>query len=314
MTGPTERLPRRSKVRWGGWLDAKTGALLLGLLALAAGVGYLLLGGLGILLGALAIIMLAGGAQLPPHLTMQMEGAARLTPWDLPGLHRMVAALAQRAGAPSPQLYLVPTYEANAFTTGSPSGGGALAITEGALGLLDRDELEGILAHEVAHIANRDTVLLRLATTTSHVMTMLLSVSLWLALPIIFLGGLTYESIFVLAAVAIAAPVGVTLLVAALSRTRELAADAAAAALTGKPLALASALRKLERQRTGWFGPFFVGGHEVPELLRSHPSTELRIERLRELVPTKTKSTRSDTPARRPALPPRSPFPVWHGR
>lgn len=292
----------------------RTGGLLLGVMALAAAVGYLLLGGVGIAIGAFAIVLLASGAQLPPHLAMRVQGATRLRPWELPGLHYLVAGLAERAGVPSPQLYLVPSPEANALTVGSAATGGALAVTEGALGLLSHDELEAVLAHEVAHLRNGDTTLLRLAGATSQAMTVLLTVSLWLALPVVLVGGLSARSMLVIAALAIVAPAAVTLLVAALSRTRELAADADAAALTGKPLALASALRKLERQRRGWFGPFFLGRPEVPELLRSHPSTELRVDRLRALAPTRTRWSPSDRLARRPVLRPRSLFPVWPGR
>lgn len=279
MSGWTGQPTHRQQLRFGSWLDAKTGGLLLGLIGLAAAVGYLLLGGMGVLMGAFAVALLAGGAQVPSHLVMRMQGASQLAPWELPGLQRMVAALAQRAGVPTPQLYLVPSPEANAFTAGA-AGSGALALTEGALEYLHRDEIEGVLAHEIAHLRNGDTALLRLAGTTSRVMTLLLVVSLWLALPVILVGHLSLESMFSLAVAAIVAPAVVTLLVAALSRTRELAADADAAALTGKPLALASALRKMERQRRGWLGPFFLGQPELPELLRSHPSIEVRVERL----------------------------------
>jgi heat shock protein HtpX len=213
-------------------------------------------------------------------MAMRLSGATELAPWQLPGLQRMVARLARRAGIEAPRLYLVQSPEPNAFTTGSAVDGSALAVTHGALDILSRDEIEGVLAHEVAHIRNRDTTLLRLAGTTSHAMTLLLGVSLWLTLPIALIGGLTPSSLLLLVGLAIVVPMVVTLMVAALSRTRELAADADGVALTGKPLALASALSKLERQR-GWLGAFFLRrADQVPELLRSHPSTEERVERL----------------------------------
>lgn len=314
MIGWPARPPDRIEVRSGAWLDAKTGGLLLGLLALAAAVGYLLLGGWGVAMGALAIALLGTGARLPPQLAMKMQGAVPLGPWDRPGLQEMVARLARRAGVPSPRLYWVPTPEANAFTVGAAADGGAIAVSEGALALLRPAELEGILAHEVAHLRNGDTAMLRLAGTTSHVMTLLLIVSMWLALPVVFVGGLSTDSLLSIAALAIGAPAAVTLLVAALSRTRELAADAVAATLTGDPLALAAALGKMERQHKRWFGPLLLGRPEVPELLRSHPATETRVERLRAMAPTRRRPAATYTPARKPAPPRPHLFPVWRDR
>jgi heat shock protein HtpX len=261
----------------------KSGLLLLGLASLSATVGYLLLGGFGLLFAAVAVVLVGGaGFGVSPQWVMRMSGAVPLSPWSAPDLHRIVNSLAKRAGVPSPELYLIPSAEANAMTTGSARERGALAVTEGLLHVLRKDELEGVLAHEIAHLRNRDTTILQAAGFISQTVMTLIQLSVWIALFSILIGGMGLSKLLVLAMLALAVPIAVSLLQTALSRTREFAADATAAELTGRPRALASALRKLARQRTSWFGLFFRRP-TVPPLLRSHPATGDRIERLEAL-------------------------------
>jgi heat shock protein HtpX len=261
----------------------KSGLLLLGLTILAAAVGYLLLGGLGLLFASVAVVFVAGaGFGVSPRWMMRMAGAVPLPSWSAPDLHQIVNTLARRAGVPSPELYLIPSADANAMTTGAGRERGALAVTEGLLHLLRKEELEGVVAHEIAHLRNRDTTILQVAGFVSQTVLTLIQVSVWIALFSVLIGGLGLSRLLVLSLLALAVPVAVSLLQTALSRTREFAADAKAAQLTGRPWALASALRKLARQRTSWASLFFRRP-TVPPLLRSHPPTGDRIHRLEAL-------------------------------
>jgi len=262
----------------------KSGALLLALGGLSAAVGYLVLGAVGLVLAIITVAVLtAASLQLSDRLIMRLHGAMPLPPWAAPGLARLVDALSARAGIRTPRLYVIPALEANAMTTGSRYGPGALAVTEGLLRLLSPAELAGVLAHEVAHLRNRDTAIVRAAGAISGVVLMMAKISLWFALLATLLTGGGMVKLMLFAVMALALPFVVDLLRAALSRTREYAADATAAGLTGDPLALASALGKLERQRR-WSLAALFGMPAGPPLLRSHPVTAQRIARLHGLT------------------------------
>lgn len=262
----------------------KTGLLLLALAGLAALVGLVLFGVVGVVLAVASVGVLAlVGLRLPPAWVMRMQGAVPLSPWQAPRLHGMVARLATRARVPSPTLHLISSPTANAMTTGGGSQRGALAITEGALRLLDDRELEGVLAHEIAHLRARDTSIQQAAGMVSRSVTVLLEVAIWTTLFGALLGGVGAGRMVLMMVLAVAVPPAVGLLQAALSRTREFAADQMAAELTGNPLALARALRKLSLQTRSWFGGWLRPAAEAP-LLRSHPATGERIRRLVELA------------------------------
>ena len=277
--------------------QVKTAALLgllSGLLVLA---GYELVGNeqglyLGLGLAALTSIGSWYGSDQAALAAYQAQPLAR----QAPELYEMVASLSARAGIPMPKVFIVPTKSPNAFATGRDPEHSALAVTQGIVELLSREELEGVLAHELTHIRNRDTLTQAVAGTLAGAITFLGRLLSFGAL----YGPVTRDDrrgsnpmglLFLL----ILAPVAAGLIQLAVSRTREFAADLGSAEITGKPLALANALEKLEEI-----------GHQIPmngnpamspllivnplstqglqSLFRTHPATEERIRRLQELA------------------------------
>ncbi len=256
----------------------KTLALLAALVALAAGVGYVVLGGAGLWLAPFVVVLLTSlSARLPESVVMRLMGAV---PVRHPPLERMIAVLSARAGIAPPALYLSPSLEANAMALRTSEGPGALALTRGTLAILNRHEIEAVLGHELSHLKNGDTELLGMASLLSRLIALALRVGTWLAVFGVLLGGGGTERALLLISLALLAPALVGWIGAALSRTREHAADASAAALTGRPLALASALAKIERHHRGWLGRAL----SPPAWLRSHPPTAERVRRLYELA------------------------------
>ncbi|MBW2531706.1 MAG: M48 family metalloprotease [Deltaproteobacteria bacterium] len=264
-----------------GWL--KTAVLLATLAGMSALVGLLLFGWVGLLIAVGTVLVIAAvGLRVPASWVMRVNGAVPVAPWQAPSLHRTVAGLASRAGVAAPDLYLIPSAVPNALTTGGGAQRAALAVTEGALRALEPDELEGVLAHEVAHIKNRDISIQQVAGTISNGVSSLLEVSIWIALLGALFGGTGFGRMMLLMLLAVSVPIAVRLLNAALSRTREYAADAEAAALTGRPLSLARALQKLAAIERGWLGGW-LAPMKAPPLLASHPPTPERVRRLVEL-------------------------------
>jgi heat shock protein HtpX len=205
-----------------------------------------------------------------------------------PDLLEMVEQLSQRAGLPMPRVYVCPQEAPNAFATGRSPGRAAVAVTQGALRLLDRDELEGVLAHELAHIRNRDTLTSTVAATIAGIFSMLAQFAFY------FGGGSNRENSNPLAllGMVLLGAVGAALIKATISRTHEYAADADGASIAGTPLGLASALRKLESvaRRVPLHNPnpamnnlFIVEpfvGRALTNLFATHPPTEKRIAAL----------------------------------
>lgn len=213
-----------------------------------------------------------------------------------PGLYRMVKKLSDRANIPMPGVYIVPGQTANAFATGRDPEHAAVAVTEGILQILPEDELEGVIAHELTHIINRDTLTQAVAATIAGAISFLaqmVSYSLWF-------GGMGSRDdnrggnpLGILLTV-ILAPLAATIIQLAISRTREFSADAGSARLTGNPRALARALQRLEataRQLPLHANPVFeplliinpISGQFLGNLFSSHPSTEARVEQLLKL-------------------------------
>lgn len=198
---------------------------------------------------------------------------------------RVVATLAARAGIERPpEVFLMPGRIANAMAVGDRHDG-ALAVTEGAVQLLDDDELGGVLAHEVAHLAHGDTRLLAIAALAGRITGVLAQIALLLlfvGLPLVLVGALRIQPLLLLTIVV--APTVAALLQLALSRTREFAADRRAAALLGDPHGLARALERIEatsrRRLPPWLAPYAGGVHPW---LQSHPSTTDRVRALRAL-------------------------------
>ncbi len=209
---------------------------------------------------------------------------------EAPQLHAMVRRLAQQARLPMPKVYIIPNDTPNAFATGRDPEHAAVAVTKGIMRLLSPDELEGVLAHELAHVRNRDILIGSVAATIAGAINMLYYFGL-------FFGGRDDEegNPFVGLLMIILAPIAAMLIQMAISRSREFAADRGGAEISGKPLALASALENLERgveaipmhasQASAHMfivNPLRSGG--IASLFSTHPATEERVRRLRELA------------------------------
>lgn len=217
-----------------------------------------------------------------PGWVMRLYGARPLQRGQLPALEQTLEWLAARAGLPVPRIYLIPSRVMNAFSVGAP-GRSAIALSDGLLRRLSLRQLAGVLAHEVSHIRHNDLWVMGLADLFSRLTSLLALVGqclLLLNLPLLLLGLVTFDWWLIL--LLVVAPLVSALAQLALSRTREYAADLNGALLTGDPEGLASALNAIEQQQGGWLEHLLLPGRRVPEpsLLRTHPPTEERIQRL----------------------------------
>ncbi|HIK05486.1 MAG TPA: zinc metalloprotease HtpX [Trichormus sp. M33_DOE_039] len=273
----------------------KTVALLATLSGLLIAISYWVIGGTnGLIIGiGLAAVTNLFSWYQSDKIALAVYQAQPVSESQAPGLYRMVQRLSQRANIPMPGVYIVPSQTANAFATGRDPEHAAVAVTEGILNILPDDELEGVIAHELTHIINRDTLTQAVAATVAGAISFLaqmLSYSLWFG----GAGGRDNERggnpLGVLLTV-ILAPIAATIIQLAISRTREFSADAGAARLTGNPRALARALQRLEataRQLPLDANPAFeplliinpISGQFLGNLFSSHPATEARVEQL----------------------------------
>ncbi|MBE9220262.1 zinc metalloprotease HtpX [Dolichospermum flos-aquae] len=275
----------------------KTAILLATLSGLLIAISYWVIGGTG---GLVIGIGLAAATNLfswyqSDKIALAVYNAQPVSAAEAPGLYRIVEKLSNRANIPMPGLYIVPSPTANAFATGRDPEHAAVAVTAGILDILPEDELEGVIAHELTHIINRDTLTQAVAATVAGAVSFLaqmLSYSMW------FGGGSrdnekSGNALGVLATV-IFAPLAATVIQLAISRTREFSADAGAAKLTGNPRALARALQRLEstaKQMPLNANPAFeplliihpISGQFLGNLFSSHPATEARVEALLQL-------------------------------
>lgn len=274
-------------------------ALLLGLLTvLILAVGQALGGRGGLVIAfVFALIMNVGSYWFSDKIVLSMYRAQELAPGDAPALHAMVEELARNAGIPKPRVMLVPQEAPNAFATGRDPEHGVVAVTEGILRVLSPEELRGVLAHELGHIRNRDILVQSIAAVLGGVVMMLANMAQWAA---IFGGSRDNEEgggpgLLGGLLVAILAPIAASLIQMAISRSREYLADATGAEISGTPLALAGALGKLDaysRQIPMQANPatenmFIVNpfaGISMASLFSTHPSTEDRIQRLRQMA------------------------------
>lgn len=236
-----------------------------------------------------ALVVLSGlvflSPHLPPEAVMRLYRGQKLAPETDNQLNALLNVLAHRAQLPNrPDLYVIPSLTINAFAAGSPTHS-AIAITEGLLRRLSMREISGVLAHELSHIRNNDLWVLGIADIVTRFLQLLSYVALALALMNIIaaIDGHQYVSWWLVALLYLA-PLASSLLQLGLSRAREFDADMEAAALTGDPTGLAGALNNLE-QHTGHFWEdlmFPVPSRRVPQpsLLRTHPTTQARIDRL----------------------------------
>jgi len=270
--------------------NMKTAILLAGLTALLVAGG----GALGGQQGMTIALVLAFGMNffsywMSDKLVLRMYKAQQVTEAEAPELYSMVRELATRAGLPMPKVYIIPSDQPNAFATGRNPEHAAVAVTGGIMNMLSRDELRGVLAHELAHIKNRDILIGTVAATIAGALTYLAHMAQW---AMIF-GGRDDEDGNPLAAIAmmILAPIAAMIVQMAISRSREFQADRTGAEIAGSPGGLAGALRKLDmasrqvpmRATEATAHMFIVNplaGGRVAKLFSTHPPMDERIERL----------------------------------
>ncbi|MDD5224426.1 MAG: zinc metalloprotease HtpX [bacterium] len=261
---------------------------------------FILIGGMaggrqGIIIAfALAVVMNFFSYWFSDKIVLAMYKAQEVTEAQSPDLYRIVAGLTQKAGMPMPKVYIIPSQSPNAFATGRNPAHAAVAVTEGMLKLANSAELEGVLAHELTHVKNRDTLICAIAATVAGAIMVLASMARWSA---IFgglggRGGERQNNIIGLLFMAILAPFAAMLIQMAISRSREYLADDGAADLTGNPNGLASALGKLASysQRipldanpstAHMFIVNPLSAKNFGRFFSTHPPIEERIERLR---------------------------------
>ena len=273
--------------------------LLLGLLTgLLLWVGQALGGTQGFVVALIfAAVMNLGSYWFSDRLVLRMYGAQELPPEQAPELHRIVRELAAGVHMPMPRVYLLPSDSPNAFATGRNPEHAAVAVTEGILRLLTPEELRGVLAHELSHVQNRDTLISAVAATLAGVVLMVARMAQFAAI----FGGMRRDEreegggALELLLLVIVAPLAAMLIQLAISRSREYQADASGAHLSHSPGALASALEKIATA-SGRFplpaGPatahlFIVNplsGQRLASLFSTHPPIEERIRRLRAMA------------------------------
>ncbi len=297
---------------WGHRLGnaLKTTVLLAGLTALLLVVGERLGGPRGLVVaGFFVVVMNFGSYWFSDRIALAMHGAQPLEYAEAPWLHQMVERLAARAGMPKPKLYLLPTRTPNAFATGRNPEHAAVAVTAGLVDILDQRELEGVLAHELAHVKNRDTLIGTVAATLAGVISYAAQMLFWFGGSLLGRGDDDEEGGLGHAlgnlGVLLVAPIAATLLQLAVSRSREYGADATGAELCGDPDALADALLKLERgaelmpyDRAPATSHLFIvnplSGGAIMGLFSTHPPIPERVRRLREMAgPRRARGWRS---------------------
>lgn len=229
-------------------------------------------------------------------IVLKMYRGKEIKPEEAPELYSDVQELAQNAGLPMPRLYIVPEQTPNAFATGRNPSNAVVAVTQGIVKLLNREELKGVLAHELAHIKNRDILIGSIAATIAAAITYLAYMAQFAA---IFGGGRGRGNPLGLLAMAILAPIAAMIVRMAISRTREYGADKGGAQFCGNPIYLANALRKLgsvsgrvpmqvseqivdSTAHMMIVSPLFGGG--LGKLFSTHPPMEERVRRLEEMA------------------------------
>jgi heat shock protein HtpX len=226
-------------------------------------------------------------------IVLSMYGATPIEEAQAPGLYGMVHRLASKARIPMPRVYMIPSDQPNAFATGRNPQHAVVAVTEGIMRILDDDELEGVLAHELAHVANRDVLIGTVAATLAGAITYLAHMAQWAA----FMGGGRHDdddspSPIAMILMAVVAPIAAMLVQLAVSRSREFQADATGARLAGRTWGLSKALEKLEMaahqvpmQANPATAHMFIvnplSGQSFMRLFSTHPPIEERIARLR---------------------------------
>jgi heat shock protein HtpX len=240
-----------------------------------------------------AVVMNFGSYWFSDRIVLAMYRGREVSMNDAPELYQVVQSLATRAGVPMPRLFIIPSEAANAFATGRNPQHAAVAATDGILPLLGREELEGVLAHELSHVKNRDILISSIAATMAGVIMMIANMARWGAI----FGGFSRDErdgggLIGLLAMSIFAPMAAMLVQMAVSRAREFQADASAAALLHSGEGLARALEKLHAgaqrrpldaspQTAHLFIVSPLSGRSMARWFSTHPPVEERIRRLR---------------------------------
>lgn len=279
----------------------KTGLLLGALTGLLMLIGGFFGGQQGMLIAFIfAMVMNFGSYWFSDKLILRMYHAQEVSENQFPDLYATVRDLAMRSRLPMPKVYIVPGETPNAFATGRNEHHSVVAVTEGIMRILNRDELEGVLAHELSHIKNRDMLIGSIAATLAGAIVMIANMAQWAAI----FGGVSRDSdedeggggIIGLLLTAILAPVAATIIQMAISRSREYLADADGARISKKPYGLADALEKLSRASQAipmdanpstahLFIVNPLSGRSLMNLFSTHPPMEERIARLRSMRP-----------------------------
>ena len=277
----------------------KTALLLGGLTGLLMLIGGYFGGQQGMVIAFIvALVMNFGSYWFSDKIVLRMYRAQEVSPSQAPELFTLVRNLTLQANLPMPKVYVIPENTPNAFATGRDENHAVVAVTEDLLRILNREELAGVIAHELAHIKNKDMLISSIAATLAGAIVMLANMAQWAA---IFGGGDRDRDdegggIVGLIAMAILAPLAATIIQMAISRSREYLADAGGAQISGKPYGLAGALEKLSRAAVAapmdanpstahMFIVNPLSGRSLMNLFSTHPPIEERVARLRTMVP-----------------------------
>ena len=267
----------------------KTTMLLAGMTALFMALGYTL-GGSG---GAVIALLVAFGMNIftfwnADKIVLKMHDAREVDINSAPEFYTMVRNLAQRAQLPMPKVYIIDSPHPNAFATGRNPENAAVAATTGLMNMLNRDEIEGVMAHELAHVKNRDTLIMTMVATIAGAISMLANFGLF------FRSGDDRSGGWAALLAVLVAPFAAMIVQMAISRTREYSADRGGAEISGKPMALASALAKISGAAQAIRNPvseanpsaaqLYIVPTHVSEMFSTHPATENRIAALQELA------------------------------
>src|SRR5271165_2953716 len=273
----------------------KTALLLTAMTLFLLFVGQMFGGQRGMIIAlVIAVVMNFTSYFFSDKIALAAYRAQPVTREQLPRAYEIVERLTQKIGIPMPKMYVIPTDSPNAFATGRNPQHASVAMTEGILNLLTDEELEGVLAHEIGHVRNRDILTSSVAATLAGAITLIARMGYWASL---FAGGgggrndRDRSSGFVGLLLLVLAPIAATLIQLAVSRSREYEADASGAKYTGNPYALASALKKLDvyskrvpMQATPTTAHLFIVapllGVDFSSLFSTHPPIAKRIERL----------------------------------
>lgn len=274
----------------------RTGILLAGMTALFLAIGFMLGGQTGMIIAFLfALGTNAFAYWNSDKMVLRMYGAREVDARSAPGFYGIVEQLAHRAELPMPKVYIIDNPQPNAFATGRNPENAAVAATTGLLNILDHEEVAGVMAHELAHVKNRDTLIMTVTATIAGAISMIANFALFFGgnreNPLGFVGTLLLM---------ILAPLAAMLVQMAISRTREYGADQMGGEICGRPMWLASALQKLEAGAQRVDNPvaennpatahmFIVNPlhmRSMDSLFSTHPKTENRVRKLRELAAT----------------------------